>query len=386
MATHRHLHALATLGFAVASVCATLAAVGDPSHPAGPSSSQYDEHWSGTYQIDRTRSDDADRIADDATRSLPPADHDRVRESLMRRLGAPDFIALERTGRTVTMASSLAPRMTFDIDDVAHSETSPGGYPITVRSAFSGGSLVVTTTGHRGTDYTVTFEPIDAGETLRVTRRLDDESLPRPVESQSYYRRTSSEPRWTVFERPVEPPPPAAGVVVPDRTVVVGRLNTPLGSRTSHQGDRFSLTVDEPAQFRGATIDGVVSRLGSNRPGRTDLVFDFDRIRLRDGRSGDFEGTLSQVRSPEGDSIAIDTEGVARVGDDRTDAAVQRGTVGAAFGAIIGAIAGGGKGAAIGAAVGASAGAGSVYAEGRDLYLPPGTVVTLIARAPRYPR
>jgi hypothetical protein len=113
------------------------------------------------------------------------------------------------------------------------------------------------------------------------------------------------------------------------------------------------------------------------------LIFDFDRIRLRDGRAGDFEGVLSQVRTPEGTVIAIDTEGVVSAGEGRGDEAFQRGTIGAAFGAIIGAIAGGGKGAAIGAAVGAGAGAGSVYAEGHDLYLPPGTQVTVIATTPR---
>jgi hypothetical protein len=338
--------------------------------------------WSGTYQMDRVRSDNAARIAEQATRGLDPAQRQRVQQNLISRLEPPEYLSLDRNGRTISIASSTAPRGTFDIDGVSRTETSPSGAPITVRASFYGDQLMVTTTGSRGNDYTVTFEPLDGGRALRVTRQLYAMSLNQPVQAEAYYHRTADQPQWSVYQAPSVPQ--GEGYPVPDRTVLTARLNMPLGNRTSHQGDRFTLTVSEPAVFRGAIINGIVSKVNaSNHPGRFDLIFDFDQIRLRDGQTGAFEGVLSQVRAPDGTTISIDTEGVVHAGEGQGDEAFQRGTIGAAFGAIIGAIAGGGKGAAIGAAVGAGAGAGSVYAEGHDLYLPPGTQVTVISTTPR---
>jgi len=84
------------------------------------------------------------------------------------------------------------------------------------------------------------------------------------------------------------------------------------------------------------------------------------------------------VRLPDGGTVRIDTDGVAR-GGARTRDVVGVGAIGAGIGAVIGALTGGGKGAAIGAAIGAGAGAGSVYVIGRDLNLPAGTEVQVIA-------
>jgi hypothetical protein len=339
---------------------------------------------SGSYQLDRTRSDDPRRIADLATRGLGPGDRQRAQQNLIARLESPDFISLDRNGPTMSIASSNAPRATFDIDGRAHTELTPYGGFITVRASFYGDQLVVATTGNRGTDFTVTFEPMDGGRTLRITRRVDSSGLTDMVEAQSFYRRTAEQPRWELYVAPA-PPPVRSDYLVAEGTVLVGRLDAGLGNRTSHQGDRFSMTVDSPAQFRGAVIDGIVAKVnGSNRPGRSDLLFDFDRIRLRDGRTSEFEGFLREVRTPDGTTVLIDVEGVARTGsgEARSGDPVQRGAIGATFGAIIGAIAGGGKGAAIGAVIGGGAGAGSVFIEGRDLNLPRGTEVTVIARTP----
>jgi hypothetical protein len=165
---------------------------------------------------------------------------------------------------------------------------------------------------------------------------------------------------------------------VPVGTTLTGHLNTALGSRTSRAGDRFSMTVDGPSAYQGATLEGVVTRV-SAAGGRNELIFDFDRIHFRDGRTDEFEGELSHVRTPDGKVIGVDTEGVVQAGNAKSKQAVQGGAIGAALGAIIGAVAGGGKGAAIGAAVGAGAGAGTVYAIGNVLDLPPGTEVQVVA-------
>jgi hypothetical protein len=347
-----------------------------PLHATRPA---YYDRLSGTYVLDRSQSDDTRAIAGAAARNLPPGERERVEENLIRRLDPPASIVIDRNGQTVSLASSMAPRSTFDLDGRPRSEPDGYGGVSVVRASLYGDELHVATTGTRGRDFTVTFEPLNAGAMLEVTRTLDADDLSTPVQARSVYRRTSEQADWNVYGPP-PPPPSASGWLVPEGTELIGQLSTSLGSRTSRQGDRFSLTVTSPRAFRGAVIDGVVARAGgADRPGRNELFFEFDRIRLRDGRTSEFAGVISQARTPDGRIVMIDTEGVA-TGSSRSTQAVQGGAIGAAVGAIIGAIAGGGKGAAIGATVGAGAGAGAAYAEGTDLDMPRGTEVHIIAQ------
>ena len=116
--------------------------------------------------------------------------------------------------------------------------------------------------------------------------------------------------------------------------------------------------------------------------GRSQMTFNFDRIRLRNGQTYNFAGMVQSVRTLNGETARVDNEGAVRE-DDRTNTTLERTGIGTAIGALIGAIAGGGKGAAIGAVVGAGAGAGSVYVEGRDdLDLGRGTEFTVRASSP----
>ena len=68
------------------------------------------------------------------------------------------------------------------------------------------------------------------------------------------------------------------------------------------------MTIDSPSAYRDATLDGVVTRVKTGG-GRNELIFDFDRIRFRDGRTQEFEGALSLVRTPNGKVIEIENEG-----------------------------------------------------------------------------
>jgi uncharacterized protein YcfJ len=114
------------------------------------------------------------------------------------------------------------------------------------------------------------------------------------------------------------------------------------------------------------------------------MTLNFERIRLRDGRTYSFAGFVESVRTANGETVRVDNEGNVQDSDSRGSTTAKRAAIGTAVGAIIGAIAGGGKGAAIGAAIGAGAGAGSVYVQGRDdLQLLSGTEVTVRASAPR---
>jgi hypothetical protein len=149
------------------------------------------------------------------------------------------------------------------------------------------------------------------------------------------------------------------------------------------------MTVQSPSEYAGAVIEGYVGQVArSGRlTGRSELALNFDRIRLRNGATENFEGYIESVRNPNGDTVRVDNEGVIAEKKGQTTNTVTRGGVGAALGAVIGAIAGGGKGAVIGAAVGAGAGAGSVYVQGRDdLSLGNGAEFTIHATAPTVSR
>jgi hypothetical protein len=260
------------------------------------------------------------------------------------------------------------------------------------RAGFVGDRLSVSTSGNRSTDFLVTFEPLNNGDGLLVTRRLDSPDLRQPVTIRSYYRRIADQPQWNVA--PPEPAyvpdpryvpqPEPRPFMMPDGTRIVAVLDSALSTRTSRSGERFSMTVRGPAEYEGARIDGVIARITPYGPGRSaDMRVDFDTIRLRGGETAAFDAVLDTVRTPGGVTLRVDASG--GVPDpNHTDTVIQQGAVGAALGAIIGAIAGGGKGAAIGAIAGGAGGA--ILAQDRDQYLdlPPGTQVTIIVTPPRY--
>ena len=340
----------------------------------------------GTFRVDRSRSDDVRAAAERVARNLPPGQRTRVLDAVSRRLDSPEELALDVRGRSVTMASTRATQVTFEADGRDRIETSPSGRSIHSRASFAGNQLTVNSTGDRGNQFTVTFQPLENGRTMRVTRRIYTPELNQTVEVHSIYTRTSDVARFDIYNPNANQYPTTASgsFIIPDGARVVGTLLTPLSTRTSASGDRFTMRVVEPSEFRDATIEGHVA--GFDRSGRISgrsvMTLDFDTISLRDGRTYQFSGLLESVSTRNGESVRVDTEGTIR-DDNQTTRTGERAAIGTAVGAIIGAIAGGGKGAAIGAIVGAGAGAGSIYVEGRnDLDLDRGTQLVLRAGAP----
>jgi outer membrane lipoprotein SlyB len=358
---------------------------------------------SGTFQLNASQSDDARSVVERAVRNLPYSDRQRASDMLLRRMEAPEMLSIDRQGRTITLASSRAPQMTFDADGREQVEQLPNSQrTMRVTANLVGDQLMITTTGNRDTDFTVTFDPINNGRQLRVTRRLSSDRLNQPVVVQSTYDQVSPTARWDLYNGS-----PAYGnnsnandrypndrggnynsasdFFVPDGALIVGRLNDDLDTTRAHAGDRFTLTVISPPEYRDATIEGhVVDVNRSGRvTGRADLALAFDSIRMRDGRTGRFEGTLDSVRAANGENVRVDAEGTVKDNSSQTNRTVTRTAIGSAIGAVIGAVAGGGKGAAVGAVVGGGAGAGSVFVQGRnDLQLRNGTEITIRASAP----
>ena len=342
----------------------------------------------GTYQLDRSRSDDPERAASEASRDVAPDQRDRVYQNLLRRLSAPEMIAIDQSGRSVTVESTTGPRVTFDADGRERTETTPNGRTMTTRAYLDGDMLQVSTRGNSGRDYSVTFEPV--GDGLRVTRRIDSDSLSAPVAVQSFYRRSSRNPEWSLYRggdpRGADPrgapPYDPRGVDMPDGTRVIATLQRDLGPAVSSGGEPFALTIDAPDQYRGGVITGRVARANRRGSGADDMAFDFDAIRLPGAGEVRFEGEVEAVRTPDGDTINVDRSGVVHAeGRADTGDTIRNGAIGAAIGAIIGAVAGGSKGAAIGGVAGGVAGgAGTILIAGRNSQtLLAGTQFTIVS-------
>ncbi len=349
----------------------------------------------GTYRIDTMRGDDSRAAADRAASSLPDADRQRVANDVLARLESPDQLAIERLGRNVTIAAPRAPRVTFVADGVERIERAADGHEMRTRAELIGDRLEVSSKGIDHGRFSVSFKPLDNGQRLSVTRRIYADGSSQPVVVQSYYDKISEVARWDVYGDAQSPPASSGGTntstssqrfVVPDGTSLIAVLNENLSTKQSRERDRFTLTVRQPSQYDGATIEGLVSRVNrSGRvTGRSEMSLNLERIRLRDGRSFRFAGLIEGVRTRGDENVRVDNEGTVQESKSQTEQTVQRAAIGTAAGAIIGAIAGGGKGAGIGAILGAGGGAGSVYAQGRDdLELMSGTELNIRATAPR---
>lgn len=355
--------------------------------PSLPGGGRYgSDRLTGTYRLDVARSDDPRDAAERATQSLSYGTRDRLRNELITRLESPEQLAIDVRGREVTIGSSRAPQISFSADGVERVETNGAGRTTRASAALNAGQLVISSTGDRANEFNVTFNPIENGARLSVTRRVSVQGLSRPVVVQSVYQRTADIAQFDMTPGSSYPNTTSGTeFIVPNGERLVAVLNDDVSTANAREGDRFTLTVREPSNLNGATIDGRVTQVqrSGRVSGRSQMTLNFDNIRLRDGRSYRFAGILESVRTAQGDTVNIDNEGGVR-DDNQTTKTVQRAAIGTAVGAIIGAIAGGGKGAAIGAIVGAGGGAGSVYVQGRDdLNLTRGTEVSIRATGPR---
>src|SRR5713226_2808395 len=136
-----------------------------------PSDNPVVGQFTGTYRIDVSRSDDAQRAADQATRDLAPSDRRRIRDSLTQRLESPDQIAIDVRGQTVTLASTRAPQISFDADGRERIETAQNGR--TIRSEQSRFAH-----GHQHQKKSVVPASMPALPSVRVHRSQSDPVLP----------------------------------------------------------------------------------------------------------------------------------------------------------------------------------------------------------------
>lgn len=344
---------------------------------------KFDSMLTGTYLLNLNQSDDVNQVISNSIRNYPSAQRNTIQQNLERRLNSPNELAIEKRDKTVTIASTNSPQISFDADGVARNENLQNGrsVKITANTYYDGVSLSYE--GDRINDFYVNFMPINNNQ-LKVIRRVYLENKNETITVASVYDKTNETAQFSSVNNNNTVGNNTNIFVVPNNTPIIATLDNAISTKASQDGDRFTMTVNSPSQYDGAIIEGRVA--SADRSGRVsgaaNISLEFDTIRLRNGQTYRFAGYVQEVKMLNGDKVSVNNEGTVKDGSQTTKT-ITRAGIGAALGAIIGAIANGGQGAAIGAAIGAGTGAGTVVLQGRDnIDLQPGTEFTLTASAP----
>jgi ketosteroid isomerase-like protein len=197
----------------------------------------------GLYRIDLERSDKLYSVVAGASSNLPFGEQQKFFIDLTVRLTPPDLLAIERRGRRITLASSRAPRIDFDADGITHSERGGDGQTVNTLAALRPNGLTVSVSGQSEDKFNVTFEPLEGGRALRVTRRLSNEQLTQPVLIRSVYEKISGVPQWDIYDAPprrrdLPPVRPPVAASTPDDAAPI-----PRGERNA--ADALRRALDE---------------------------------------------------------------------------------------------------------------------------------------------
>ena len=197
----------------------------------------------------------------------------------------------------------------------------------------------------------------------------------------------NSSPKGSFGERQVVPSGGGQGQVAAG-TEIHAALDTPLSTKTSKPGDRFTATVAQPVRGNngseivpvGSHIEGEVSEAEQGKAvavlrGKGKLNLRFRDVVLPNGESLPLTATLVSVHSTNGkDSKNADQEGQVESSTRGRDVAKDVG-IGAGIGTVAGLLFGG---PLKGLAIGAMAGGGYVLAtKGKDVNLPAETGMVL---------
>src|SRR5439155_17808256 len=115
-------------------------------------------------------------------------------------LESPDQIDKHVRGRTVTLASTIAPQIPFEADGRERVETTPSGRTVHSRVTLTSNELSVSSTGDTGNEFSVAFDSIDNGQRLNVIRRVYVQGLTRPVVVQSAYEKISEVAQFNIYQ------------------------------------------------------------------------------------------------------------------------------------------------------------------------------------------
>ncbi|HZD47609.1 MAG TPA: hypothetical protein VE178_02580 [Silvibacterium sp.] len=151
------------------------------------------------------------------------------------------------------------------------------------------------------------------------------------------------------------------------------RLDDTLTSVDSQPGDPFSATVVGQGPYQGARVYGHISSIdmSGRLSGHTEMVLQFDRLIMPDGRTARIHAEIIQLyHPPSHETVGVEN---AILSGSKGRSALTGTAIGAGAGALLGAIFGGGKGAGIGSIVGGAAGLGTTAFRGsQKITLPSG--------------
>src|SRR5215207_4794979 len=135
--------------FALACAAVCLAADARAQRPRRASSESAaaaaDSLLTGVYRINADKSDRLYSVVSNAKSNLPFGEQQRFFIDLTVRLTPPDQLAIRRTGNRIEIASSRAPRTTFNADGRERVERTAHGTS-RERSSLAGDSLVLSST------------------------------------------------------------------------------------------------------------------------------------------------------------------------------------------------------------------------------------------------
>jgi ketosteroid isomerase-like protein len=304
----------------------------------------------GVYRIDPERSDKLYTVVAGASSNLPFGEQQKFFIDLTVRLTAPDQLAIERRGRSVSIASSRAARVTFEADGVAHRERGADGSFVSTRAALEGQRLSVSVTGERADRFHVTFEPLEGGRLLRVTRRLSAEQLNEPVVIRNVYERVSEIARWEIYGEPpgardARPARTASRPAAPDRPAGAESATTTPAPRDSVAAGVAVSYEDEAATLRGALADWIdatngrdIERQMAYYPARLQAFYlarDVTRAAVRAEKLRVFARATSVEIRAESPEIIFTEGGRAAVMRFRKQYAVEGGPAGGRRGEVV---------------------------------------------------
>ncbi|MGA3017277.1 MAG: OmpA family protein [Bryobacteraceae bacterium] len=170
------------------------------------------------------------------------------------------------------------------------------------------------------------------------------------------------------------------GAVLAQEIEMKVELMGPLGTKTSHKGDRVFARVLQPDGLKGDTVEGIVKevRSGGKLHGNSVLNFTFETLQ-HGGQPVEISTEIRAFRNSKGQA-EVDEEGrvIRRGGGNMGKVAAGTGA-----GALIGGLAGGWKGAAIGTGVGAAASIAviEIACDSPEIRFDPGSIITLSAKS-----
>jgi ketosteroid isomerase-like protein len=159
--------------------------------------------FAGTYRINVSDSDKLYSVVKEATSTVPFGDQQRFFMDLSTRLTPPDIVAIECIGPRVSVGSSRAAKLTYLADGRTRREPGASGNFVNSRIEMKNDSLAFISTGSADDNVNVTFQSMDGGDRVRVTRRIYAAQLSEPIVIRTVYDRVAERVDWGDFDESV---------------------------------------------------------------------------------------------------------------------------------------------------------------------------------------